>query len=211
MHVGIIGTMGIGKSTLMRRLQELFGAECFYEMVNGNPFLARAYEDPNQWALASQLAFLHQAGRQQREIKELERHVLCLQDATLESHMNVYIKVMHERGILKTNDLEVLEFVHGELIQDANAPDLYVHLAAPVEVAIERIMGRDREIERGIDTSYVRALDQAIQQWMNTLAPQKVLRVDALAFNVFDDDQVMDLYQRIKQAEGCGGHQVLKP
>ena len=52
------GPIGVGKTTLARRLAETFGSELMLEGADENPFLERFYQDPRSGALPTQLFFL---------------------------------------------------------------------------------------------------------------------------------------------------------
>ena len=52
------GPIGVGKTTLTRKLARTFGYELLLEGAAENPFLERFYGDQKQWALQTQLFFL---------------------------------------------------------------------------------------------------------------------------------------------------------
>ncbi len=63
-YIVVEGPIGVGKTTLARRLAESFAAELLLEEPQENPFLARFYENPRAHALSTQLYFLLQRARQ---------------------------------------------------------------------------------------------------------------------------------------------------
>jgi deoxyguanosine kinase len=60
----IEGPIGVGKSTLARRLCASMGAEAVLEQAAENPFLERFYRNPRDGALPAQLYFLFQRAQQ---------------------------------------------------------------------------------------------------------------------------------------------------
>ena len=58
------GPIGVGKTSLARRLSERMGAATLLERPEQNPFLARFYQDMARYALPTQLFFLFQRARQ---------------------------------------------------------------------------------------------------------------------------------------------------
>ncbi len=48
--IAVAGNIGVGKSTLVRMMQERLGWEPFYEAVVDNPYLADFYADMPRWA-----------------------------------------------------------------------------------------------------------------------------------------------------------------
>ena len=64
------GPIGVGKTSLAKRLAEDFGSELLLEGPEENPFLGRFYQNPRQAALPTQLYFLMQRVRQMQELKQ---------------------------------------------------------------------------------------------------------------------------------------------
>ncbi len=58
MYLVIEGPIGVGKTSLSRRLSARYGAELNLEVVEENPFLARFYEQPDAYAFQVQVFFL---------------------------------------------------------------------------------------------------------------------------------------------------------
>jgi len=69
-YIVVEGPIGVGKTTLARRLAESFGAELLLEEPEENPFLARYYENPRAHALSTQLYFLLQRARQTHGLRQ---------------------------------------------------------------------------------------------------------------------------------------------
>ena len=57
-YLVVEGPIGVGKTSLARRLSQSLGAELLLEQAADNPFLARFYEDPRGAAFPTQLFFL---------------------------------------------------------------------------------------------------------------------------------------------------------
>ena len=54
-YIAVEGPIGVGKTSLSRRLAESFNYELLLEKSEENPFLDRFYEEPKQNALSTQL------------------------------------------------------------------------------------------------------------------------------------------------------------
>lgn len=63
-YIAIEGPIGVGKTSLARRLADNFDGELLLEQPERNPFLERFYHDPRGAALPTQLFFLFQRARQ---------------------------------------------------------------------------------------------------------------------------------------------------
>ena len=68
LYVAVEGPIGVGKTTLVNRLNERLGASLVLEVVEENPFLSSFYEDPDRYAFQTQLFFLMSRFRQQSEL-----------------------------------------------------------------------------------------------------------------------------------------------
>ena len=55
----VSGIIGVGKSTFTERLAQLLGYRAIFEPVEDNPYLAKFYEDPKQWAYPMQEHLKH--------------------------------------------------------------------------------------------------------------------------------------------------------
>ncbi len=63
LFLAIAGNIGVGKSTLTRRLADRWDLTLLPEPVKQNPFLKLYYDDPRRWGMQSQLFFLTQRVR----------------------------------------------------------------------------------------------------------------------------------------------------
>ena len=69
-YIAVEGPIGVGKTSLTRRLAETFNYELLLEKAEENPFLNRFYQNPRQHALATQLFFLFQRAQQIEESRQ---------------------------------------------------------------------------------------------------------------------------------------------
>ena len=56
-YIAVEGPIGVGKTTLARRIAETFDHDLLLEEAEMNPFLERFYQNRQQTALATQLFF----------------------------------------------------------------------------------------------------------------------------------------------------------
>ena len=67
-YIVVEGPIGVGKTSLARRLADSFGSELLLEDASSNPFLDRFYRDPRSAALPAQLFFLFQRAQQMQQL-----------------------------------------------------------------------------------------------------------------------------------------------
>lgn len=69
-HIVVEGPIGVGKTSLARRLAEHLDADTLLEQPEANPFLARFYQNRQRYALQTQLFFLFQRLDQMRDMAQ---------------------------------------------------------------------------------------------------------------------------------------------
>ena len=83
----IEGPIGVGKTTLARRIAATFDYDLLLEEAEVNPFLERFYQDRQQTALATQLFFLFPRVQKITELKQRDKFALArVADFVLEHH-----------------------------------------------------------------------------------------------------------------------------
>lgn len=186
-HVAIAGNMGVGKSTLTAALAERLSANPFYETVGDHPYLERFYTDMPRWSFQSQFTFLSQAFAQHCEI--LRKGAVCVQDRTIYEHFHVFVSSHHEQGLLDDDDFRVLGNHFRSLTQVVPGPDLMIYLRASVPTLVDRIRGRDRSCETGVEVAYLQSLEARYERWMATYDDSDVLVIDTDNLDIHDVEQ----------------------
>ncbi len=64
------GPIGVGKTSLARRLSQSLGGQLILEQAEQNPFLERFYKNPRAAAFQTQLFFLFQRARQLEDVRQ---------------------------------------------------------------------------------------------------------------------------------------------
>ncbi len=192
------GPIGVGKTTLARRLAERFGTEALLETAEENPFLARFYQSPRTAALQTQLFFLFQRAQQ----------VQALRQADLFRPMRVADFLMEKdrlfaRLTLDDDEYRLYEQVYVHLTIDAPRPDLVIYLQAPIEVLQARIARRARAGEYHIDAAYLARVGEAYMQFFHHYVDAPLLIVNAaeldFAHNDADYEQLLTQICRIRR------------
>ena len=144
------GPIGVGKTSLARRLCSSLNAEAVLEQAAQNPFLERFYRNPRAGALPTQLYFLFQRAQQLATLKQQDMFApVRVADYLLEKDR------LFARVTLDDAEYGLYEQVYAKLDIQPPKPDLVVYLQAPVDVLLERIGKRGIDYEQHIERQYL--------------------------------------------------------
>ena len=195
--ITIEGPIGVGKTSLARRVAESLGYELLLEDAEENPFLERFYRDPVGAALPTQLYFLFQRARQIQEMRQSDLFApVRVSDFLLEKDR------LFARLTLAEDEYRLYEQVYDKMAIDAPVPDLVVYLQAPVEVLIERVRSRGIKYEKQIEEGYMTRLNEAYMRFFHAYDKAPLLIVNSASINPIENDSEYEqLLDRILNSE----------
>jgi deoxyguanosine kinase len=197
-YIVIEGPIGVGKTSLTRRLAEHLNGELLLEAPDENPFLPRFYEDPARHALATQLFFLFQRMRQLRDVQQSDLFAgVTVSDFLLDKD------ALFARLTLADDELQLYQEIHDRLMPQAPTPDLVIYLQASHDRLVERVRNRDVPYERNMDQSYLIRLADEYQRFFYQFDEAPLLIVNNDRLNFVDEKVDFDLLlQRISDMKG---------
>ena len=187
-YIVVEGPIGVGKTTLARRLAEAYGSDLMLEMPMENPFLDRFYRDRKNAALPTQLYFLFQ------RVKQIE----SLRQADMFRPLRVADFLMQKDRLFAEVNLSEQElFLYNELYRrisvETPVPDLVIYLQAPVEVLLKRIGERGISYEQSIDEDYLNRISKAYIDFFYHYNASPLLIVNTMDFNLSDNSTNLEL------------------
>lgn len=182
-YIVVEGPIGVGKTTLARRLADSFGSELLLESGMDNPFLERFYRNPREAALSTQLHFLLQRAEQMRALQQSDMfNPVWVADFLMEKD-----RLFAELN-LDADELALYHQVYDHLLIDPPRPDFVIYLQAPVSVLQERIDRRGLEHERAISSTYLQRLADRYTRFFHDYADAPLLIVNASEVNFADNE-----------------------
>jgi deoxyadenosine/deoxycytidine kinase len=197
-YVVVEGPIGVGKTSLARRLAVQADAAMLLEKPEENPFLANFYRDPTRHALPTQLFFLFQRINEVRDLAQMDLFsTRTVADYLFEKD------ALFARLNLSNDEFALYQNIYRSLAPQAPTPDLVIYLQAPPETLIERVRKRAHAYERPISDEYLTRLAQAYSDFFYHYDSAAVLVVNSEHLNLVDNDEDFTLLlQRIQGMRG---------
>lgn len=184
----IAGNIGSGKSSLTKKLSELFGWKAYYESVDDNPYLPDFYADMKRWAFHLQVYFLSKRFQTHKEIVESPSSVI--QDRSIYEDAEIFARNLHEIGKMDDRDYENYRSLFYTMTDYLQPPDLMIYLKCPMETLLRQIHRRGRSYEQTIPREYLEQLNGHYENWIEhyNLGPLLVIENTDLDFVHRDRD-----------------------
>jgi len=189
--IAIEGPIGVGKTTLARKLAGDLNGDLILENAQDNPFLEKFYNDPQAIALPTQLFFLFQRMKQLKKINQTDMFSSCKVADFLMEKDSLFAKVT-----LDKDELELYQQVYENLTIDAAKPDLVVYLQAPTEILIKRIQSRSQVNGQPIKSEYITKIAEAYTRFFHYYDKSPLLIVNASGLDIVNNETD---YQQLKQ------------
>ena len=149
----------MGKTTLAKRLAEVFNYQILLEDAHENPFLDRFYQNRKQAALATQLFFLFQRTQKIGDLKQQD-----IFEPVRVSDFLIEKDPLFARINLDADEFQLYERVYQQLIIDAPTPDLVIYLQASPDRLLDRIERRGISSERQIEKGYLEQINEVYSE-----------------------------------------------
>ena len=197
-YIAVEGPIGVGKTTLARRIAETFAHELVLEEAELNPFLERFYQNRQQTALATQLFFLFQRVQKITDLKQRDMF-----DQNRVADFVLEKDPLFARVNLDAEEYALYEKVFKKMRVDAPVPDLVIYLQASPDRLLERIERRGIDAERLIDRTYLEQLNEVYSEYFLYYDSAPLLIVNANDIDLTrgdrDYEQLIDYMLDIKK------------
>jgi deoxyadenosine/deoxycytidine kinase len=182
--IAVEGPVGVGKTTLAKRLASTFNYQTLLEQAEENPFLERFYRNRRQSALATQLFFLFQRAQQIQDLRQSDIfEPVRVADFLIEKDP------LFARINLDSDEYQLYEKVYRQLTIDAPKPDLVIYLQASTDVLLQRIESRGIAYEQGIGRGYLESLNEVYSEFFLYYDGAPLLIVNASEIDLVNRDR----------------------
>lgn len=204
-YIVIEGPIGVGKTSLARKLAESLDANLVLEEVYGNPFLERFYQDGQSAALPAQMFFLFARARQIEDLRQAD----LFANVRVSDYLFAKDRLFAELT-LTPEELNLYCQVVDSLNVEAPVPDLVIYLQSTVDALMDRIARRGVAFERAIDRRYLEKVTDAYARFFHAYNEGPLLIVNASQIDPINN--AADYEQLFRQIERTtGGRHFFNP
>lgn len=183
-YIVVEGPIGVGKTSLVKKLAQTFDHGLLLEQAEENPFLAQFYQNPRQYALSAQLSFLMQRAQQVQKFRQID----LFQNAHIADFMIDKDRLFAELT-LNNDELDLYQQIYTHLTLDAPRPDLVIYLQAPIEVLRERITNRGIDYEQEIQDDFLLRLSDSYTRFFYDYDDSALLTVNTQSIDLINNPQ----------------------
>ena len=188
-YIAIEGAIGVGKTTLAKKISDTVKCKTLFEDYASNPFLKDFYDHNQLNSFSTQVYFLLRRIEQSEEVKSREN--LLISDFYFGK----------DELFAKLNLTQVEYAMYQELRKKLNfnppIPDLIIYLQAPSEILLERIKKRGLDIERNIKKKYIDSINQIYMKHFHEYSASPVLIINTSNVNINNETDYQILIEEI--------------
>ena len=188
-YIAIEGAIGVGKTTLAKKISDTVECKTLFEDYVANPFLKDFYDNNQLNSFSTQVHFLLRRIEQSVEVKTTEN--LLISDFYFGK----------DELFAKLNLTQVEYAMYQELRKklDFNPPipDLIIYLQASSEILLERIKKRGLDIERNIKKKYIDSVNEIYMKHFHEYSASPVLIINTSNVNINNETDYQILIEEI--------------
>ena len=188
-YIAIEGAIGVGKTTLAKKISDTVKCETLFEDYVTNPFLKDFYDHNQLNSFSTQLYFLLKRIEQSIEVRDTKN--LLISDFYFGK----------DELFAKLNLTKVEYAMYKELREklDFNppVPDLIIYLQAPTDILLERIKNRGLDLERSIKRKYIDSVNEIYMKHFHEYNASPVLIINTSNVNINNETDFQILIDEI--------------
>lgn len=189
--ISIAGVIGVGKTTLAKKLATRLDCQMLPEPYDTNPFMPDVYAGKKELALDSQLYFLT-ARVEQLNKNALEKGEIYISDYVFDKEL------IYSRQTLSPEQLTLYDKIYQSSNSKVASPMLVIYLLDSPQNCLERIHKRNRPYEQKIELQFLENLDAEYTHLFSNWKNCPVIRENTSELDYTEDDNIESLAEQIK-------------
>ncbi len=196
-YIVVEGPIGVGKTSLAKRLAAEFHARSVFEKVEENPFLTKFYEDRESYAFQAQIFFLLSRYQQQRELIQQD----LFSQNTVSDYLFAKDRIFATLN-LSSEEITLYKQLYQLLDPRVPKPDLVVYLQARPDVLYKRVKKRDKQFDKEITPEYLTEVARAYNEFFFRYDESPLLAINTSDIDFMASSE--DLADLIKEINTMG-------
>ncbi len=203
--IAVEGPIGVGKTSLSKKIAAHFELHLLKEIVEENPFLGKFYDDIDEWSFQTEMFFLC---NRYKQLEDIQKDYLDLGKPVIADY-HISKNMIFAQRTLKLTQFNKYEQIFHILTADMPKPNIMIYLDASLETLLQRISMRGRDLEKNIQVSYLQQLKQDYHDFMErfeaTHPEIPVIRIDGDELDFIKHQNDLDrIFDQIKQQVNKG-------
>ncbi|MCX6208134.1 MAG: deoxynucleoside kinase [Bacteroidetes bacterium] len=160
--ITVEGNIGAGKTTLSNLLAQHFNAKLVLEEFADNPFLAKFYDNPKQFAFPVELFFM---AERYKQLKDMVGTKDLFQSVTVSDYLFTKC-LLFAKVTLPDEEFRLYQKLFDIIHAQLPFPDILIYLHAPVSKLQLNIKKRNRPFEQNIADEYLFNLQETYTSYI---------------------------------------------
>lgn len=160
--IAIEGPIGVGKTSLAKKLSNTLDYHLLKEIVEENPFLDKFYDNIEEWSFQTEMFFLC---NRHKQLQDIDRDYLKNNQSVIADY-HIFKNMIFANQTLNQDEFEKYERIFQILTEDLKTPNMVIYIHASLDTLLKRIKQRGRELEKNIQPSYLSQISQDYEEYM---------------------------------------------
>jgi len=173
-YIAIEGNIGSGKTSLSKQISADFNTKLMLERYIDNPFLAKFYENPRDFAFKLEMSFL--ADRYQQTNEDLSQ--LNFFNKNIISDYDIHKSLIFSKINLNSDEFNLYRKLFYSLYKSIVKPDLIIFLNQTIENLKGNIKKRGRDYESSISNEYLISINKSYSEFFKSRPDLNVKFID---------------------------------
>jgi len=202
LRIGVVGPMGVGKTSLVNFLSKDWKIRVISENFNKSPFLEKYYKDPKRYSFSSQIWFYENRIRQ---IMNFNKYKKAIVDNDLEGN-KVFAQAQYKMGFMNKDEYSLYEKITNLLDGNNNyaKTNIFLYTFAPSKIVEQRIFERARDFElkrlkenKSNFSRYIKVLCECFEEWYkNNYKTMNIFKVNSGEINYLRKSEKQTLLRK---------------